>query len=55
MTEKKTSEKKGKKPEKNDKFQCSSCGLVITVDEPCNCVEACDLICCDKPMKPKGK
>ena len=55
MPEKTKSEKKGKKPEKGDKYQCSSCGLVITVDETCNCADVCDLICCDKPMKPKGE
>jgi hypothetical protein len=29
------------------------CGLAVTVDEVCGCVDVCDIICCGKPMKPK--
>jgi hypothetical protein len=29
------------------------CGMVVSVDIPCGCVEACDLVCCSKPMKLK--
>jgi hypothetical protein len=29
------------------------CGLVVTVDETCGCVEACDIVCCDQQMQPK--
>jgi hypothetical protein len=27
--------------------------MVVSVDTACGCVEACDLICCTKPMKLK--
>ena len=38
---------------KGDKYVCNVCGLVISVDKACGCVESCELICCDKPMKAK--
>jgi len=38
---------------KKQKYVCEVCGLVITVDTACNCVEACDIICCGKAMSPK--
>ena len=40
---------------KGDAYQCSVCGLAVTVDEACGCVDACDIICCEKPMKPKKR
>jgi hypothetical protein len=43
--------KKGLK--KGDVYQCSVCGLAVTVDEICGCVESCDIVCCEKQMKPK--
>lgn len=42
-----------KKIKKGDKYQCSVCGLVVTVDEACGCVDTCDIICCEKQMKAK--
>jgi hypothetical protein len=36
-----------------DAYVCGVCGLAVTVDEECGCVDACDIICCDKPMKRK--
>lgn len=42
-----------KQVKKNDKLTCSVCGLVVTVDEVCGCVDVCDLICCGKEMKRK--
>lgn len=36
-----------------DAYSCSVCGLSVTVDEACGCVETHDLICCSKPMKKK--
>jgi hypothetical protein len=27
--------------------------MVVSVDTACGCVEACDLICCEKQMKLK--
>jgi hypothetical protein len=31
------------------------CGMVVSVDTACGCVDTCDLICCEKPMKLKKK
>lgn len=42
---------------KGTKYKCEECGLVVTIDEACECA-SCDLICCDVPMKevkPKAK
>ena len=36
-----------------DGYVCGVCGLSVTVDDVCGCVEAHDIICCDKPMKKK--
>jgi hypothetical protein len=38
---------------KDSKYTCGVCGMVVSVDTACGCVEACDLICCAKPMKLK--
>ncbi len=38
---------------KGSKYTCSVCGMVVSVDTACGCVEACDLICCSKPMRLK--
>ena len=51
-TAKKSTTKK-KAVKKGSKFACRACGLVVSVDEVCGCVEACDIICCGEPMKPK--
>ena len=40
-------------PKTGDAYSCSVCGLSVTVDEACGCVEAHDLICCSEPMKKK--
>ncbi|MFC1862307.1 hypothetical protein ACFLT4_01030 [Chloroflexota bacterium] len=29
-----------------DSYVCGVCGLAITVDEACGCVDFCDIICC---------
>ena len=54
---KKKAVKKGTKKavKKGDVYQCSVCGLAVTVDEVCGCVDACDIICCEKAMKPKKR
>jgi hypothetical protein len=36
-----------------DAYVCGVCGLAVTVDDVCGCVDACDIICCEKPMKRK--
>jgi len=54
MTQKKGTKKVSKKGvKKGDAYKCSVCGLVVTVDEVCGCIDACDIICCEKAMKPK--
>ena len=40
---------------KGDVYKCGVCGIVVSVDEACGCVDTCDIICCDKPMKPKKR
>ena len=47
--------KKKKAFTKGDKYVCNVCGLAISVDKACGCVESCEIICCDKPMKAKKK
>jgi len=34
-------------------YECRVCGLSVTVDEACGCVESHDIICCDAPMRKK--
>jgi hypothetical protein len=53
VTKKPTVKKKGMK--KDDKLVCEQCGLIVTVDSICGCVDVCDLICCGKEMKAKRK
>jgi hypothetical protein len=38
-----------------DVYECGVCGLAVTVDEVCGCVDTCDIICCEKQMKPKKR
>ena len=45
--------KKGVK--KGDVYKCSVCGLAVRVDEICGCVDMCDIVCCEKPMRAKKK
>ena len=40
-----------KKVAKRDSYVCEVCGLAVSVDETCGCVDVCDIICCGKPMK----
>ena len=35
---------------RGDLYMCQECGLVVTVDEMCDCVDVCDIICCGEPM-----
>jgi hypothetical protein len=56
MVQKKAVKKVSKKGvKKGDVYQCGVCGLAVKVDEVCGCVDACDIICCEKPMKPKKR
>jgi hypothetical protein len=36
---------------KGEKYKCNSCGLVVLVEDPCDCIES-NLVCCSVPMKP---
>ena len=48
---KKTAARSGKKVVKGDQYSCEVCGLVVSVDETCGCVDACDIICCGQEME----
>ena len=53
MAQKKAVKKVAKKVvKKGDVYKCDVCGLAITVDKVCGCVDACDIVCCEKQMKP---
>jgi hypothetical protein len=52
MVQKKAVKKVAKKVvKKGDVYKCSVCGLAVTVDEVCGCVDTCDIICCETQMK----
>ena len=60
MAVKKAAKKTVKKGAKNAvkkgaAYKCSVCGLVVSVDEVCGCIDTCDIVCCEKPMKAKRK
>jgi hypothetical protein len=50
MVKKKKGTKKTRKMRKGTKYTCRECGLVVTIDEVCGCVDFCDLMCCGKQM-----
>ncbi len=53
-TRKQAGEKKipaKKNARKGESYTCQSCGLVVSVDQDCGCVDACEIMCCDMPMK----
>lgn len=55
-TAKKTVKQAGRKKKEvtpGDKYSCSVCGLIVSVDEECGCIETCDIICCGEQMKTK--
>lgn len=37
---------------KGEEYKCEECGLVVVVENPCECDESCELVCCQEPMKP---
>ena len=56
MAQRRASKKVSKKGvKKGDVYKCSVCGLAVTVDGVCGCVDACDIICCEKQMNPKRR
>ena len=36
---------------KGETYRCDECGLVVVVEDPCECDETCELVCCEVPMK----
>jgi hypothetical protein len=46
-----TRKKAANKMAKGQSYSCDVCGLVVTVDEVCGCVDVCDIVCCGKPMQ----
>ncbi len=50
---KKTAPKKQKELKAGARYVCDSCGLSMTVDNPCGCTDFCDIICCGEQMKQK--
>jgi len=44
-----------KKIKEGAKYECNVCGIAISVDKACGCVDVCDIICCGKQMKPKKR
>jgi hypothetical protein len=56
MTAKKTVKPAGRKKKEvapGDKYSCSVCGLIVSVDEESGFIETCDIICCGEQMKTK--
>ena len=49
----KTAKAKTARARKGEKLYCEVCGLVVSVDETCGCIEACDIICCGQDMQTK--
>lgn len=48
--------RKGAAPvKKGARYACGVCGIAVTVDDVCGCVDTCDIICCGRQMKPKRK
>jgi len=35
---------------KGDTLTCEVCGLMVVVDEECDCMEMHEIICCEEPM-----
>jgi hypothetical protein len=36
---------------KGEEYKCDECGLVVIVQDPCECDDSCELVCCQEPMK----
>ena len=43
-----------RKAQVGDAYKCEVCGLVVSIDETCGCVDTCDIICCNQPMTPRS-
>lgn len=49
----KTSKPAAQRLAKGDILECGVCGLALSVDEECGCVEFDEIICCGEAMKPR--
>lgn len=38
---------------KKPRLECVVCGMEITIDKMCGCVEAHPIVCCGQPMRSK--
>lgn len=38
---------------KKPRYSCEVCGMAVTVDNVCGCVDTCDIVCCGQQMKKK--
>jgi hypothetical protein len=47
--------KRAGKVSRGDRYSCGVCGMVVTVDEVCGCMDVCDIVCCGRQMAPKKK
>jgi len=45
--------KKKRISDKKKQMVCKECGLVITVENDCECADSCDILCCGEQMKTK--
>ncbi len=36
---------------KGEEYRCEDCGLVVLVQNACECGDECEIVCCQKPMK----
>jgi len=44
---------KKKVAKKGDKYVCGVCGMVVSVDTACGCMDDCDIVCCGEAMTQK--
>ena len=51
MAKKKVAKKT--KSRKGSRYSCGVCGLAVTVDNICGCIDTCDIICCGREMERK--
>jgi hypothetical protein len=47
----KPARKKAEEMELGSGYECSVCGLAVSVDKVCGCVDTCDIVCCGEPMQ----
>jgi len=52
MAKKNTKKTKAKK---SPRYECKVCGLAVTVDNICGCIDAHNIICCGEAMTSKAK